>query len=90
MDAGHFIARDKAATRYDERNVHAQCKHCNRFQSGKQFEHAKAVDKIHGAGTADELLDKSKMRCKRTKSDLEWLASEFKNKAEQYSVPEGV
>ena len=36
-DAGHFIGRGALATRYDEQNVHAQCRKCNRFQYGRQI-----------------------------------------------------
>lgn len=89
MDAGHFINRDREATRYDERNAHGQCRKCNRFQSGNQFEHGKAVDRIHGEGTADELLTKSKMKCRRKQSDYEYIAKEYKQKTDNLeSVPE--
>lgn len=81
-DAGHFIRRDREATRYDERNVNLQCRECNRFKSGEQFEHAKAIDEKYGEGTADELLQKSKMRCRRRQDDYEWLSKEFKEKLE--------
>ncbi len=82
-DAGHFIARNHESTRYDEKNAHAQCATCNRFQSGHQFKHAKFVDKTYGVGTSDLVLQKSKMLCKRKKFDYEHLAQEFKLKYEQ-------
>ena len=53
MDAGHFIDRSHKATRYEEQNVNAQCRACNRFQSGRQYEHGIAIDLKYGAGTAD-------------------------------------
>ena len=83
MDAGHFINRDREATRYDEKNVNAQCKKCNRFQSGNQFEHGKAIDRKYGPGTAEQILQKSKMRCRRKQADYEYLAQEFKQKLDQ-------
>ena len=55
MDAGHFVPRDRIATRWDETNVHPQCRECNRFRSGKQYEHGMAIDRIHGPGTAARL-----------------------------------
>lgn len=79
-DCGHFIRRDRQATRYDEKNAHLQCRKCNRFQSGNQYEHAKAIDEKYGEGTSDELLQKSKMRCKRIQRDFEYLAKEYKEK----------
>jgi hypothetical protein len=33
-DAGHWISRKHMATRYDEANVHAQRKYCNRYRGG--------------------------------------------------------
>ena len=80
MDCGHFISRRFQATRYDEKNAHAQCKKCNRFQNGNQFEHGKKIDEKYGKGTADSILQKSKMMCKRTKSDFEWIAKQYKDK----------
>ena len=37
-DAGHFLSRQKLATRWDERNVYSQCRKCNRFEYGRQNE----------------------------------------------------
>lgn len=81
-DCGHFIRRDRQATRYDEKNANLQCRKCNRFKSGEQFEHAKAIDRKFGEGTADSLLQKSKMRCKRTQEDFEWIAKQYKEKVD--------
>jgi len=80
FDCGHFISRRFQTTRYDEKNAHAQCLKCNRFQNGNQYQHGTAIDEIYGDGTADELLQKSKMLCKRTKSDFEWIAKEYRDK----------
>ncbi len=79
-DAGHFISREKEATRYDEKNVHGQCQECNRFKYGKQYEHSLHIDKLYGKGTAESLLLKSRMTCKRNQFDYEMIAEEFKNK----------
>jgi len=70
-DAGHFIQRDRKATRWDEKNVAAQCKHCNRFRGGEQFIFGKAIDKKYGAGTADSLKTFSQILFK---VDNSWLA----------------
>ena len=79
-DAGHFISRRFEATRFDEKNVHGQCIKCNRFEYGNQFEHSKAIDRIYGDKTADFLLQKSKMLCKRSIEDYEYIAQEYKEK----------
>ncbi len=66
-DAGHFISRGKLATRYDEQNVNLQCRKCNRFEYGRQFEYSKNI----GTELADQLLVKSRQIHKL--ADFEWL-----------------
>lgn len=82
-DAGHFISREKESTRYDERNAHGQCLSCNRFKSGLQFEHGKAIDNMYGKGASDSLWIKSKMRSFRKQSDYERIAKKYKEKLEE-------
>ena len=55
-DAGHFISRGKLATRWDERNVNAQCRKCNRFEYGRQFEYSLKI----GTKLAEQLLQDSR------------------------------
>lgn len=80
LDAGHFIDRSKKATRYNENNVNAQCITCNRFQSGRQYEHGKAIDKKYGKGTADKLLKTSQQIIKAGQSFYEEKAEIYKKK----------
>jgi hypothetical protein len=80
LDCGHFLSRRHEATRYDEKNSHGQCIKCNRFEYGNQYEHAKAIDRLYGDGTADELYLKSKMFCKRNMYDYEQIAKYYKDK----------
>jgi 5-methylcytosine-specific restriction endonuclease McrA len=57
-DAGHFISRSYTTTKFDERNVYAQCMKCNRFQQwcwDKMYEH---IEKLHGKTVIDELMAK--------------------------------
>lgn len=83
FDCGHFISRDREAVRYDEKNSHAQCVSCNRFKSGRQYEHGLFIDKKYGEGTAEKLLQKSRMLSRRRQSDYEWIAKEYKNKLKE-------
>lgn len=70
VDAGHFCRRGLLATRYDERNVNAQCRHCNRGEDkGETFEHGLAIDRKWGKGTAEELYNLSHAPCK---PDRDW------------------
>lgn len=55
MDAGHYITRSALNTRYDERNVHPQCKACNRFHEGRKDEYALFLIRTYGPQILDEL-----------------------------------
>lgn len=79
-DCGHFISRRFEATRLDEINAHGQCLKCNRFEYGNQFEHGKQIDILYGPGTAEKLLLKSKMYCKRSIYDYDQIAENYKEK----------
>lgn len=90
VDAGHFITRDNMATRWEEENVHAQCQSCNRFKSGKQFEHGLAVDKKHGPGTASKLLVKSKGVCNWQDFEIETMATYYRNAVKELKQEKGM
>ena len=79
-DAGHFVSRRHKATKFDERNVNIQCKHCNRFSSGEQHAHGQYIDKKHGYGTAQLLQDLSRKKCKLDKLWYEHMIEEVKAK----------
>ncbi len=55
-DAGHFISRRHMATKYNEKNVHAQSRGSNRFHAGEQYAHSQFIEKKYGKGTADTIL----------------------------------
>lgn len=83
---GHFVPRGKMVVRYDEANCHGQCRfcNCNDANPGRQYEHGQAIDRIHGAGTADRLVNLSKVAY--FKYDRLWLAdkiAEYKEKVKQ-------
>lgn len=54
-DAGHYISRSYLSTRFDERNVHVQCKSCNRFHEGRKDEYTLFLLKTYGVGILEEL-----------------------------------
>lgn len=76
-DAGHYVQRDRLATRFDEKNVNAQCKYCNRFRSGEQYIHGIEIDKKYGENTAQKLILISKV--KGCKLDLFWIDTKLKH-----------
>ena len=52
MQAGHFIHNKLD---YDERNIHAQCVHCNKYLSGNLGRYANHLIKDYGVDILDAL-----------------------------------
>ncbi|GMO64483.1 MAG: recombination protein NinG [Treponemataceae bacterium] len=61
-DAGHFINRRAMNTRWNELNVWAQCRACNRFAEGKQYEYGLWLERKIGKAEVEKLLTLSKMQ----------------------------
>lgn len=78
-DAGHFIGRQHLATRWDERNVMAQCRKCNRFEYGRQFEYSLNL----GPDLSNELLMLSKQAMKRADFEYQELFELYKAKLKE-------
>ena len=77
-DCGHFISRDRIATRWDHRNAHAQCQNCNRFRSGEQHKHGMHIREIYGQEVVDELLWKSKFPKRYLDHEIKSLTEHYK------------
>lgn len=75
-DAGHFIGRQHMATRWDEQNVHAQCRKCNRFEYGRQFEYSLNL----GKDISEKLLQKSRQIYKLSEIEYMDLFEHYKKK----------
>tara|TARA_R110000782_G_scaffold6635_2_gene22774 strand:- start:167 stop:568 length:402 start_codon:yes stop_codon:yes gene_type:complete len=77
-DAGHFISRGKLATRWDERNVNAQCRKCNRFEYGRQFEYSLKI----GTELAEQLLQDSRSTFKLMEHEYLEIFEKYRDKLE--------
>ncbi len=64
-DAGHGIGRQYHATKYNEKNVHLQCKADNGFEGGKREEYKREMDRRYGAGSWDKMTVMSKASHKK-------------------------
>ncbi len=62
MDCGHFMPRQDLNTRWDEKNCALQCGSCNGFRGGEQLKFAEYIDARYGAGTADLLRAKARVK----------------------------
>jgi len=61
LDAGHFIGRQHLGTRWDEKNVHAQCRYCNRFDEGNKGNYRAALVAKYGPDILDQLAVAKKL-----------------------------
>jgi|SRR5210317_611021 5-methylcytosine-specific restriction endonuclease McrA len=80
IDAGHFISRTAMATRWDPRNVKPQCRYCNRFKAGRQYEYSLYL----GDNLSQELLEKSREVTKFTTDELEEMITEYSSKLKSF------
>lgn len=90
IHAGHFRRRSKTPTRYDERNVNAQCTGCNTFRGGKEYEHGLAIDEKYGTPTSLELFDLSQKDMKLSAYDLSEIAANYRQKAREIAKIKGI
>ncbi len=78
IDCGHFVRRWNGATRYDLRNSNGQCRFCNGVKDGREDDHAIAIDRIHGEGTADKLRRLGNEELKLMPHEYEAMYQELK------------
>ena len=81
QDCGHFISRTHMSTRWDERNVGTQCKYCNRYCQGRQYEFSKYL----GQELSEELYLLSKQTRKISEIELQEMIEYYKNKIVSFS-----
>ena len=82
-DAGHYISRGVMTLRYDRRNVHPQCRKCNRFGEGVKDEYALALIRMYGSNILEE-LNKEKQGFKiYTDLELKEMRKEFRQQLKE-------
>lgn len=75
IQAGHFMSRRHYSTRWDQDNVKPQCKACNIFGQGKQYEYSIYL----GKSVSDDLLAKSRQLVKYSVVDLQNMIDYYTN-----------
>jgi hypothetical protein len=75
IQAGHFMSRRHYSTRWDQENVKPQCKACNIFGQGKQYEYSIYL----GKSVSDDLLAKSRQLVKYSVVDLQNMIDFYTN-----------
>jgi hypothetical protein len=68
---------------FDEMNVHAQCRHCNRFQEGNHFLYRKWLAGKYGEAAVKELEARAQMGGGYSTSDLLMLADVYRDKLKE-------
>ena len=84
-DGGHFISRKHLNTRYDEENVNAQCRKCNRFEFGRQYEYSITL----GEDLSDELLQKSRQTMKLMEHEYQEIFETYRDKLKEIKDLQG-
>jgi len=86
-NAGHFWnANNHWSVRFDERNVHLQCEHCNTYLSGNLIEYRKQLINKIGIEQLTLLeLEANKTR-KFTIEELKEIINTYKQKIKQYEA----
>jgi hypothetical protein len=78
LQCGHFQSRKHYATRWDETNCQVQCVGCNVYRYGEQYKFGIHLDQVHGLGTSERLLQKSRNECKIKNYELDELIEKYK------------
>ena len=79
MDAGHFVRRGNQSVRFDERNCHAQCKICNQFEDGCEFEHSLYIEDRYCGLVVHELERLGRI-------EKHWMQFEIDEMTEEYKL----
>jgi len=89
-DAGHFISRKHRTTRYHEKNVHGQCRACNRFDDGNPPGYALFLIERHGIQILNDLQVASHGSTRWTQFEIDNMRDDFKIKAKQIATKKGL
>jgi hypothetical protein len=80
IQAGHWIKRGHAATRWVEENVYPQCRGCNMFSGGRQDEMAAHIVRTHGAKVLEDLIQMKHSTKRWTLAELRELRERYEEK----------
>ena len=79
FDCGHGIGRQHWATRYNEKNNHAQCKRCNGFEGGRREVYKERMNQKYGANTWELMELASKKAKKLSQFEIDVLEQHYKS-----------
>lgn len=82
------MSRSHRATRWEEKNMSAQCYGCNISNKGEQYKHWKYLDERWGHGTAEEMYQLSQTLQKVDQNYLQSIIDLYNNKLLALWTPE--
>lgn len=83
-NAGHFFnANNHWNVRFDERNCHLQCEHCNTYLSGNLIEYQRNLIHKIGIESYHELEADARVTRKFTKDELKEIMTIYKKKCKE-------
>jgi len=86
-NAGHFFnANNHWNVRFDERNVHLQCEHCNTYLSGNLIEYQRNLIEKIGLEEYTFLMWEARKTRKFTKEELKEIIDTYKKKIKKYDI----
>lgn len=88
LDAGHYINRRWKAHRWNEKNVHAQCRACNRFDEGNAVGYTRFMQTKYGDDYIDWLQGTKNDTTKFTLGELDLMNKEYKQKLKDLTDPD--
>ena len=89
-DAGHYHSRTHMATRFDEDNVSAECRGCNRFKADHLIGYRENLIRKIGQMRFDKLAWKASQTRKWSDFELKVLIKYYSAKAEELRKEKGV
>ena len=85
VDAGHFITSVKSYIKFDEKNVHGQCKKCNMPPDpGEQYLYSLAMVNMYGQAEIDRLQSERNLIKKWTQLELEYAIEHYRLQNEEW------
>jgi hypothetical protein len=86
MDAGHYFHRRHMSLRYDEKNVNAQCKTCNQFNSGNPAGYRAGLVMRYGENVIEYLTMKKNTTAHFSETDYQGLIKEYRSKIKRIKI----
>jgi len=82
-DAGHYVNRKHMSLRFDEKNVNAQCRACNRFDEGNMMGYNRGLIKKYGSDVIQYFEMKKGNISKMGVFEYQILIAEYQNKVKK-------